>query len=131
LPSSESNASKPLVLLVDDDEDSRFLYTHYLTSAAGLTVVEASNGREAIELANEMMPAVIVMDLTLPVMDGWEALRVLKGDPRTQGIPVVALTGHTLSSPGERGDFDAVLVKPCLPEVLAKHVRGLLEPGTP
>jgi CheY-like chemotaxis protein len=110
----------PLVLLVDDDEDSRFLYAHHLTEAAGFRVAEAADGREGVERAVTLRPDVIVLDLSLPDIDGWEALRVLKSDERTRAIPVLALTGATLppSKPREAG-FSAVLRKPCLPDDLA------------
>jgi two-component system cell cycle response regulator DivK len=123
MSSQEAPAVKPLVLLVDDDEDSRFLYSHYLSSTAGYRVAEASDGKEGIDLASSLQPDVIIMDLTLPVMDGWEALRVLKGDDRTRAIPVVALTGHSLR---EKKEFHAVLLKPCLPEALAAQVARVL-----
>jgi two-component system cell cycle response regulator DivK len=123
MPSIEVTAVKPLVLLVDDDEDSRFLYSHYLTSAAGFRVAEAADGQEGIDMASSLRPDVIIMDLTLPVLDGWQALRALKEDERTRSIPVVALTGHSL---GEKKDFHAVLLKPCLPEALAAQVKRLL-----
>ncbi len=127
MPTLEDSAV-PLVLLVDDDEDSRFLYTHYLTASAGYRVAEAADGRQGIELAASLQPAVIVMDLTLPVMDGWEALRALKRDPRTQAIPVVALTGHTPGNLGpEKREFAAVLAKPCLPEALAAQLQRVLQ----
>ena len=123
MPSHEVPALKPLVLLVDDDEDSRFLYSHYLTSEAGYRVAEAADGQAGIDLASSLQPDVIIMDLTLPVMDGWEALRLLKGNERTRSIPVVALTGHSLR---EKKEFHAVLLKPCLPEALAAQVERLL-----
>jgi len=117
-------------LLVDDDEDSRFLYSHYLTSVAGFDVAEAADGREGVTKAAELSPAVIVMDLTLPVMDGWAALHAIRQDARTRAIPVVALTGHSIGkhAASEHGDsFDAVLVKPCLPEQLAKQCTAVVK----
>ena len=83
----------PLVLVVDDFEDNRAMYVEYL-QFQGLRVAEAVNGEEAVERAIALLPAVIIMDLSLPVMDGWEATRRIKGDPRTKHIKVVALTGH-------------------------------------
>src|SRR5258705_2388776 len=84
------------VLLVDDYPDAREMYSEYL-EFSGLDVIEAANGMEALQRAAQESPDIILMDLSLPVMDGWEATRRLKADPRTAGIPVVALTGHALA----------------------------------
>src|SRR5262249_26713373 len=85
--------ARPLVLLVEDSEDTRQLYAMILEDE-GMDVREAKNGSEALALAAELRPDVILMDLTLPVLDGREATRRLKRDPRTAAIPVVALTGQ-------------------------------------
>src|SRR4249919_1453945 len=90
------NGERPRVLLVDDYPDAREMYSEYL-KFSGFDVVEASNGVEALQRAIENTPDIILMDLSLPVMDGWEATRRLKEDARTSGIPVVALTGHALA----------------------------------
>lgn len=118
----------PLVLVVDDFEDNRALYAEYL-AYAGYRVEEASNGREAVERTLDLMPDIVVMDLALPVMDGWEATRRLKTDERTKHIPVIALTGHTLAPhfrDAREAGCDAFLAKPCLPEILAMEVREQL-----
>ena len=129
MPSTLPDA-RPLILLVDDDEDSRYLYSEYLTSAASYRLAEASDGRQAIELAAELMPDVIVMDLTLPILDGREAMRALRLDARTRAIPIVALTGHAdVKASNEPGvGFQAVLLKPCLPGTLAHAIESLLPP---
>ena len=93
----------PLVLLVDDDEDSRGLYAEYLTSTVGYRVAEAADGRQAVEAAGELGPDVIVMDLTLPVLDGREAMLALRADPKTSAIPIVALDGARRAQELERG----------------------------
>jgi two-component system cell cycle response regulator DivK len=119
----------PLLLVVDDFEDNRAMYAEYLTHA-GFRVVQAADGREAVERARELLPDVVVMDLSLPVMDGWAATRVLKGDQRTRDIPVIALTGHALAghSQGARdAGCDEFLAKPCLPGTLLAKVRSILE----
>ena len=118
-------APTPLVLLVDDYEDSRFLYVHALRRS-GFHVEEAEDGKEALEKAIALLPAIVVMDLSLPVMDGWEAIRRLRGDARTKHIPIVALTGHSLHAAEDNPGFDEVLIKPCLPEQLTARVRVLL-----
>jgi len=84
---------QPLVLVVEDYQDAREMYAAYL-QFSGFDVAEATNGIEAIEKAQSLMPDIVLMDLALPRMDGWEATRRLKNDDRTKNIPVVALTGH-------------------------------------
>jgi CheY-like chemotaxis protein len=118
----------PLVLVVDDFEDNRAMYAEFLT-ISGFRVVEASNGEEAVRIAGEQRPAVVVMDMSLPIMDGWEATRRIKGDPRTKGVAVIALTGHSLASHAQgakEAGCDEFLSKPCLPEALVAKVRELL-----
>jgi two-component system, cell cycle response regulator DivK len=124
---------KPIVLVVDDFADNREMYSEYL-SFSGYEVIEAKNGIEAIEAARERMPDIIIMDLSLPVMDGWEATRQLKADERTRRIPVVALTGHALaghSKGAKEAGCDSFLAKPCLPDQLVAEIRRMLEGGKP
>ena len=119
---------KPLVLVVDDYQDAREMYAEYL-SFSGFRVEEASTGAEAIEKAFALRPDVILMDLSLPGMDGWTATRRLKNDDRTKGIPVVALTGHALAGASEgarQAGCDAFVTKPCLPDELVVEVRRML-----
>jgi two-component system cell cycle response regulator DivK len=121
---------RPCVLLVDDYPDAREMYSEYL-QYSGFDVIEAGNGMEALHQAIERSPDIILMDLSLPVMDGWEATRRLKADQRTAGIPVVALTGHALAGISEgarKAGCDAFVTKPCLPEDLVKEIRKLLDP---
>jgi CheY-like chemotaxis protein len=118
----------PLVLIVDDFEDNRAMYVQFL-AFEGFRVAEAANGAEALEQARTLLPDLIVMDLSLPVMDGWEATRRLKGDERTRRIPVLALTGHALGGHSERAKeagCDAYLTKPCLPEDLVVEIRKMI-----
>jgi CheY-like chemotaxis protein len=127
-PAAGARSPEPLVLLVDDYADNREMYALYLTHI-GFRVAEAANGEEALAKAFETRPDVIVMDLSLPVMDGWEATRRLKRDQRTRGIPVIALTSHALEgfSKGAReAGCDAFVTKPCLPEQLAAEIRKML-----
>ena len=119
---------RPRVLLVDDYPDAREMYTEYL-EFSGFDVIGAANGMEALERANAQVPDIILMDLSLPVMDGWETTRRLKADERTAGIPVVALTGHALAAVSEgakQAGCDAFVTKPCLPEDLVKQIRKML-----
>jgi CheY-like chemotaxis protein len=118
----------PRVLLVDDYPDAREMYSEYL-EYSGFEVVQASNGMEALQRAADDAPDIILMDLSLPVMDGWEATRRLKADARTAGIPVVALTGHALAGISEgakQAGCDAFITKPCLPEDLVVEIRRVL-----
>jgi CheY-like chemotaxis protein len=124
-----AKGSRPRVLIVDDYPDAREMYSEYL-QFSGFDVVEATNGMEALQRAVDASPDIILMDLSLPVMDGWEATRRLKADKRTAGIPVVALTGHALAgiSEGARmAGCDAFVTKPCLPEDLVKEIRRVLD----
>jgi CheY-like chemotaxis protein len=120
---------KPRVLVVDDYPDAREMYGEYL-EYCGFEVVQASNGMEALQRALDTNPDIILMDLSLPVMDGWEATRRLKADKRTENIPVVALTGHALAGISEgakKAGCDAFVTKPCLPEDLVKEIRRVLD----
>src|SRR5437773_7698513 len=124
-----SKPVKPRVLLADDYPDARAMYSEYL-QFSGFDVIEATNGMEALKSAVERAPDIILMDLSLPVMDGWEATRRLKADDRTKRIPVVALTGHALAGISEgarKAGCDAFVTKPCLPEDLVKEIRRVLD----
>jgi two-component system, cell cycle response regulator DivK len=122
--------TQPLVLVVEDYPDAREMYAAYL-QFSGFEVAEATNGLEAIEKTLSMMPDIILMDLALPRMDGWEATRRLKADDRTRHIPIVALTGHALAGHAEgarQAGCDAFVTKPCLPDALVAEIKQLLEP---
>lgn len=117
------------ILLVEDFDDARELYALCLR-AAGYTVVEVSTGEEAIRLARERRTDLILMDMALPGIDGWEATAVLKGDERTRDIPVIALTAHALRDERERMaeiGCDGFLAKPCLPPDLVQEVGRILD----
>ena len=120
---------QPLVLVVEDYQDAREMYAAYL-QFSGFDVAEAGNGVEAIEKTLEMLPDIVLMDLALPRMDGWEATRRLKNDPRTSHIPIVALTGHALAGHAEgarEAGCDAFVTKPCLPDALVAEIKRLLD----
>ncbi len=121
-------SSAPLVLVVEDYPDAREMYVEYL-KFSGFRVAEARNGIEALDRAFELHPDVILMDLALPRMDGWEATRRLKTDDRTRSIPVVALTGHALAGHAEGARLagcDVFVTKPCLPGMLVDEIRRLI-----
>ena len=123
-----SDATQPLILVVDDYQDAREMYAEYL-QFSGFRVAEARNGNEAVSQALELKPDLILMDLSLPGMDGWEATRVLKADDRTRHIPIVALTGHALAGASEgakRAGCDSFVTKPCLPDDLVVEVKRML-----
>jgi CheY-like chemotaxis protein len=120
---------RQLVLVVEDYQDAREMYAAYL-QFSGFDVAEASNGIEAVEKATELLPDIVLMDLALPRMDGWEATRRLKGDARTRHIPIVALTGHALAGHAEgarEAGCDSFVTKPCLPDALVAEIRRLLD----
>jgi CheY-like chemotaxis protein len=120
---------QPLVLVVEDYQDAREMYAAYL-QFSGFDVAEAGNGIEAIEKAQELLPDIVLMDLALPRMDGWEATRRLKNDERTRHIPIVALTGHALAGHAEgarEAGCDAFVTKPCLPDALVTEINRLLD----
>ncbi len=129
----KKKSAKPVVLLVDDYPDAREMYAEYL-EFSGFDIVQAGNGVEAIDRAHDSHPDVILMDLSLPVMDGWEATRRLKADPETKHIPVLAVTGHALtgvSNDAKNAGCDGFITKPCLPEDLVTEIRKVLRGGGP
>ena len=99
-PIPASPRAQPLVLVVEDYQDAREMYAAYL-QFSGFDVAEAGNGIEAVEMTQTLLPDIVLMDLALPRMDGWEATRRLKNDERTRHIPIVALTGHALAGHAE------------------------------
>jgi two-component system cell cycle response regulator DivK len=124
-----TKGDRPRVLVVDDYPDAREMYAEYL-QYSGFDVIEAGNGIEALERAADSAPDIILMDLSLPVMDGWEATRRLKADKATADIPIVALTGHALAGileGAKKAGCDAFVTKPCLPEDLVKEIQRVLD----
>ena len=118
-----------MILVVDDTLDARELYAEYLR-IAGLRAEVAEDGVEALSKATALRPNVIVMDLAMPRMDGWEATRRLKADPSTRHIPIIALTGHALERSRERAieaGADGYLTKPCYPDSLLAEVHRVLK----
>jgi two-component system, cell cycle response regulator DivK len=118
----------PLVLIVDDNVDAREMYAIYLEHA-GFRAAEAADGETALEMARGDRPAVILMDATMPKMDGWEAARRLKADGDTKAIPLIMLTAHAFDEHRQRAaevGADAFLAKPVLPDVLVVEIRRVL-----
>ncbi len=118
----------PKILLVEDNEMNRDMLSRRLMRK-GYEVVLAVDGQSGVEMARTEAPNLILMDMSLPVLDGWEATRRLKADAATQGIPVIALTAHAMSSDREKAleagcdDYDTKPVE--LPRLLDK-IEALL-----
>jgi two-component system cell cycle response regulator DivK len=118
------NAAAPLVLIIDDVEDNRDMYRDHLEHS-GYRVMVAADGTEGIRLARELVPAVVIMDLCMPGIDGWETTLALRSDPLTSAVGIVAVSA--LHEPQSRqrakeAGCDFFLAKPCLPRELALHV---------
>jgi two-component system cell cycle response regulator DivK len=129
-PTSDAGLSRCMVLLIEDNADSREVYSIYLAHV-GFAVLTASDAEAGLLMAAERSPDVVVMDVELPGMDGYDATRRLKADPATRHARVVALTAHAL--PGEdvrarTAGCDLYLAKPLDPARLAAELRALLEP---
>jgi two-component system, cell cycle response regulator DivK len=116
------------ILLVEDNDMNRDMLSRRL-SRKGYETVEAVDGQEGIETARSARPNLILMDMSLPVLDGWEATRRLKADPATSSIPVIALTAHAMAGDRERAldagcdDYDTKPIE--FPSLLAK-IEALL-----
>jgi len=113
------------LLLVEDNEDNRIIYSTVLRHL-GYEVVEALDGLRAVELARTVKPDIILMDISIPELDGWEATRILRQDPVTKDIPIVALTAHALADDRERATalgFTSYLAKPVEPRAVVAEVR--------
>src|SRR5207244_10333985 len=118
-----------LILIADDNVDTREMYALYLTTV-GYRVETAEDGHEAILKARAMHPDLIVMDLQMPKLDGWAAIRELQGRAMTAAIPVIVLTGHDfkafLKPAALAAGVVSYLMKPCFPEQLAREVGACL-----
>jgi two-component system cell cycle response regulator DivK len=120
---------KPVVLLVEDYDDAREMYREYL-EYAGFRVETARDGAEALAKAPDVEPDIVLMDLSLPGIDGWEATRRLKADPATAHLTIIALSAHALSAEGDRAreaGCDGFIPKPCLPSDLVAQLGGFLK----
>ena len=120
--------TQKVILLADDQPDNLAIFSAILTHH-GYGVVLAANGREAVDLARDHAPKLILMDLQMPVMDGWEASRLLKSTPATADIPIVAITAEDHNSLTRLRDagFCAYLRKPVTPDAVVDAVRQCLE----
>ena len=120
------------ILIVEDAPDNRTI-AELILQSAGHTVVSVGDGASAVGVAIITQPDAILMDLSLPQLDGWEATRRLKADKATADIPIVALTGHALAGileGAKKAGCDAFVTKPCLPEDLVKEIQRVLSAAT-
>jgi CheY-like chemotaxis protein len=127
-PRGKTTQRAAVVLLADDVEDNREMYREFL-SYHGMRVLTATNGREALDEAFSHRPDAIVLDLSMPDIDGWEACRRLKADERTKGIPILAVSGHALKgaeAAAKSAGCDVYLIKPCLPERVLAEIKKML-----
>lgn len=117
------------VLIIDDSDATRRMYAKALTHY-GLKVIEAANGDEGVRMAGQHLPDAILMDIAMPVLDAWDAIRLLQASPETATIPVVALTGHTTQGDREgalQAGFRGFLGKPCEPRRVLEEIRRVIE----
>lgn len=111
------------ILIVDDSEDDRNMFAHYL-SRKGYRASKARDGKEALEKAFELQSDLVLLDMWLPIISGWDVIKRLKADKRTKHIPVLVITGH--SSVRNR-ESDGWLMKPCPLDQLDGEIARILE----
>ena len=125
-----SDSSKT-VLLVEDNEDNRTVYRTILEHF-GYEVIEARNGEDGVRIAREDRPDLILMDISIPLIDGWEATKILKAAPETSTIPIIALTAHALATDRAKAQevgCDGYLAKPCEPRRVVAEVEKFIGSG--
>jgi two-component system response regulator len=121
------------VLLVEDLEENRRVI-RLLARRMGVKLIEAADGQEGLDKAHSEKPDVILMDLSLPILDGWAATTRLKADPETAHIPVIALTAHAMAIDEQRArqaGCDGYVAKPIDLMSFQSYLRHVLEGGTP
>jgi two-component system cell cycle response regulator DivK len=121
------------ILLVEDNEDNRIIYATALRYA-GYEVFEAITGTEGVQQARAHHPDLVLMDISVPELDGWEATALLKADPATKDIPIIAVTAHALPGDEERSieaGCDGYLAKPIPPAALIAEVDRRFGRTTP
>jgi CheY-like chemotaxis protein len=120
--------TNPIILIAEDNEDTRGVYSLILRHF-GFEVAEAVNGLEAVEIARAKHPHLVLMDIGLPVLDGWQASRMLKAEPETADIPLIAFSARVDSTAdlGGRATFDGYVLKPISPLELVRRVQAYLK----
>jgi CheY-like chemotaxis protein len=119
---------QPVILVADDDRDTRELYRAFF-DLSGFRTAEAANGTQALLMARQLLPDVLLTDLVLPDVDGLSVARVLKSDPGTAGIHVLLVTGYAhdgLERKAVSAGVERALIKPCLPQAMLREVRRAL-----
>jgi len=119
--------ANPIILLAEDHDDTRGVYSLILRHF-GFQVEEATNGLAAVEIARSTQPSLVLMDIGLPVLDGWQASRMLKSDRATADIPLIAFSARVYSTAdlGGRATFDGYIQKPISPLELVRRVQAYL-----
>jgi CheY-like chemotaxis protein len=129
VPSSPATARTMMsVLLVDDVIDARDMYALYFRHV-GVRVTTASDGQAALAAVRVERPDIVVLDLAMPGLTGWDVLRELKGNPQTRAIPVLVLSGQRAQEGALRAGADGYCEKPCLPDKLFGEVMRILYGG--
>jgi len=124
----------PKVLLVEDNEENRDALSRHLRRK-GYTVLIAFDGREGVDVARAEAPELILMDMSLPILDGWQATQQLKAAPETRDMPIIALTAHAMAGDRERAleagcdDYDTKPIE--FPRLLAKIEAALAKKRRP
>ena len=116
------------VLLVDDNDDNQIIYRTILEHA-GYRVLDCPDGRSALECVRAESPDLVLMDISMPDLDGWEATRILKADPKTNSIPILALTARAMPEDrvrGQKAGFKTYLTKPIEPRQVLEEVKRVL-----
>jgi two-component system, cell cycle response regulator DivK len=117
----------PVVLIVEDHADTRQMYVEFLKHS--FEILEAGTGQQALDMARARPPALVVTDLSLPGMDGFELIARIRREPATRTVPVVCISGYSGHSHEERAraaGCDRVIQKPCLPDTLADAIGEVL-----
>ena len=134
MPTRRPSVQRPLVLIADDNRDTREMYAVFL-DMSGYRVETAGDGREAVVKAHTLRPALIVLDLDMPGVDGWRAMREIRDDAKTATTPIIVLTGHDLKDYLKPAALTlgarSYLMKPCLPERLAREIAERLAARPP
>lgn len=113
-----------LILIVEDDEDTQYVY-RLILEAHGFDVLAATSGTDGLRLAREKHPSAVLMDVSIPEMDGWTVTRTLKGEESTADLPVIVITAHAFPEDremAERVGCDGFLTKPCEPRLVLEEV---------
>jgi len=125
---------KPVILLAEDNPESRYLFC-FILAKAGCEVLQARNGHEAVEHAKTLVPDLIIMDIQMPEMDGYEAVGIMRKDPRLAEVPIVGLSAFAMATDREKAlkqGFNGYIEKPieldCFVKELATYLPAIALP---